>query len=133
MRLVGPPIVFLDDAHMPPFLIVFGLLILATSCEAAGDALVRLGLLERTGFARAVPIMIGAGLLLGYGIFLNLAPLPFGRVVGFYIATLFVVWQIVNFITFRSVPTVPILVGGGLIIAGGLVVSFWGSAAASAD
>jgi hypothetical protein len=56
---------------------------------------------------------------------LNLAPLDFGRVVGLYIATLFVVWQVVNFMTFRSLPTLPILVGGALIIAGGAFVSFW--------
>ncbi len=43
-----------------------------------------------------------------YGSFLNLAPLEFGRVVGLYIATLFVVWQVINFVVFRSVPTLPI-------------------------
>jgi small multidrug resistance family-3 protein len=56
---------------------------------------------------------------------LNLAPLDFGRVVGLYIATLFVVWQVVNFLTFHRLPTLPIFAGGGLIIAGGAVVSFW--------
>jgi len=46
-------------------------------------------------------------------------------VVGLYIATLFVVWQMVNFLSFRTMPTLPVLVGGALIIAGGLVVTFW--------
>jgi small multidrug resistance family-3 protein len=45
--------------------------------------------------------------------------------VGFYIATLFVVWQIVSYLTFRSVPGPHIFVGGGLIVVGGLIVSFW--------
>jgi small multidrug resistance family-3 protein len=54
-----------------------------------------------------------------------LGPLSFGRVVGLYIATLFVIWQAINFIVFGSAPTLPILLGGALIIAGGLVVSFW--------
>jgi small multidrug resistance family-3 protein len=56
---------------------------------------------------------------------LNLAPLPFERVVGMYIATLFCVWQIVTFLTFRTLPSPPILAGGALIVAGGLVVTFW--------
>jgi small multidrug resistance family-3 protein len=42
-----------------------------------------------------------------------------------YIATLFVVWQIVNFAAFGSLPSVPILLGGALIIAGGGIVTFW--------
>ena len=64
-------------------------------------------------------------LLFGYGLFLNLAPLEFRQVVGLYIATLFVVWQIVNFAFFRTLPTLPILVGGALIVTGGCLVTFW--------
>ena len=67
-------------------------------------------------------------LLTGYGTFLNLAPLEFGQVVGLYIATLFVMWQIINFAFFRSLPTLPIMTGGALIVTGGLIVSFWKSA-----
>jgi small multidrug resistance family-3 protein len=73
--------------------------------------------------------VLGTCLLAGYGTFLNLAPLEFGQVVGLYIATLFVMWQIINFAFFRSLPTPPILAGGVLIVAGGLIVSFWRSAA----
>jgi len=107
------------------FLIVWAFLIAATTLEAAGDAIVRNGLFERGGGAQAVVLLIGGTLLFGYGVMLNLAPQPFERVVGLYIATLFVVWQIISFIAFRSVPSLPILVGGGLIIIGGLIVSFW--------
>ena len=67
----------------------------------------------------------GAALLFGYGCFLNLAPLEFGKVVGLYIATLFVVWQVINFVVFHAAPTPPILLGGALIIIGGAIVSFW--------
>ena len=68
---------------------------------------------------------LGGALLFGYGLMLNLAPLEFSKVVGLYIATLFVVWQVINFFAFRSLPTAPILVGGALILTGGLIVSFW--------
>ena len=56
---------------------------------------------------------------------LNLAPQPFARVVDLYLATLFVVWQIISYVAFRAVPTPPILIGGALIVIGGLIVSFW--------
>jgi small multidrug resistance family-3 protein len=65
---------------------------------------------------------------LGYGSFLNTAPVPFGRIVGLYIATLFVVWQIITFLVFRTVPGLPIWLGGALVIAGGLVITFWRTA-----
>jgi len=100
-------------------------LIVATTLEASGDAIVRMGLAPHALVLRVPLFLAGAGLLFGYGLMLNLAPLEFGRVVGLYIATLFVVWQIVGFIAFRSVPTAPVLVGGALIMAGGAVVSFW--------
>ncbi|MGO9302141.1 MAG: hypothetical protein ACLP3R_00365 [Candidatus Korobacteraceae bacterium] len=107
------------------YLIVFACLVVATVAESFGDATVRIGLFGRTGAARLATIFGGGVLLLIYGLMLNIAPLPFSRIVGFYIATLFMVWQVVTFVTFRTVPTAPILVGGALIVAGGLVVSFW--------
>lgn len=108
-----------------PKLAIFGFLILATALEVFGDAVIRMGLGQQASATRLTYFAGGAVLLFGYGLSLNTAPIEFERVVGIYIATLFVMWQIVSFITFRSVPTVPILVGGALIIGGGLVVAFW--------
>jgi len=100
-------------------------LIIATTLEVIGDAVLRIGIYEHVGPARAGLFLAGAALLFGYGACLNLAPLEFGRVVGLYIATLFVVWQIVNLLVFRALPTLPILVGGALIIGGGAITTFW--------
>ncbi len=107
------------------YLIVLALVVAATALESSGDALVRLGLFERLGTARIATLAGGAVLLFGYGLLLNLAPMPFSRIVGLYIATLFVVWQAVSYFAFKTLPTPPILLGGALIIAGGLVVTFW--------
>jgi len=52
-----------------------------------------------------------AALLFGYGVFVNLPPVEFGRVAGLYIGTLFVLWQIVDFSVFGAVPSPPILLG----------------------
>src|SRR5262252_1780436 len=95
-------------------------LIAATTLEACGDAVVRLAIYDNVGAYRFGLFVAGGLLLLGYGSFVNLAPLEFGQVVGLYIATLFVMWQIMTFVFFRSLPTLPILAGGILSVAGGL-------------
>ena len=100
-------------------------LIVATILEVSGDAIIRMCIYNHTGLARIGFALVGTILLLGYGIFLNLAPVEFAQVVGLYIATLFIVWQVITYIAFKSVPSIPILVGGTLIVAGGLIVSFW--------
>jgi small multidrug resistance family-3 protein len=101
------------------------LLVIATLLEVSGDAVVRMAIYNHVGLARLALFFSGAALLFGYGSFLNLTPLDFGRVVGLYIATLFVVWQVINFIAFRTTPGLGIWVGGALIIAGGAVVTYW--------
>ena len=115
---------------MVRFLTVWAFLIAATAMEASGDAIVRIGLFEKTGGIRVGLLFGGALLLFGYGVALNLTPLPFERVVGLYIATLFVVWQLVSFFTFRSIPSFPVMLGGTLIVVGGLLVTFWSPGAA---
>lgn len=104
-----------------------GFLVLATLLESSGDAMVRLALHNHSGLTalRLGLFLCGAVLVFGYALFLNMAPLEFGEVVGLYIATLFIVWQIINFAVFRALPTMPVLIGGSLIVAGGLIVSFW--------
>ncbi len=100
-------------------------LIIATSLEVSGDAIIRKCIYNYSGSARIGFALIGALLLFGYGFFLNLAPVDFGKVVGLYIATLFIVWQVISYITFKSAPSLPIIIGGILVVAGGLIITFW--------
>ena len=105
----------------------FLFLIAATFLEAGGDAVVRTALQNS---AAATPVRIGlfamgAALLFGYGTLLNLAPFEFRQVVGLYLALLFIVWQAINYAAFGTAPTLPILLGGALIVGGGLIVTFW--------
>jgi hypothetical protein len=100
-------------------------LIVATLLETFGDAIVRIGIGQTAWLPRSGLFLAGALLLFGYGLSLNLAPIEFSRVVGLYIAILFVMWQLVNLIVFRSPPGMPVLFGGVLIVVGGLIVTFW--------
>jgi hypothetical protein len=101
------------------------LLLIATTLEVSGDAVVRLAIYQHAGYVRVAWFLGGAALLLGYGYFLNIAPVEFGRIVGLYIATLFVVWQVINLLVFRTAPGLPVWVGGTLVVAGGLIITFW--------
>jgi len=104
---------------------IFLFLLLATSLETFGDAIVRIGIGQTAWLPRSALFLAGAILLFGYGLSLNLAPVEFNRVVGLYVAILFIVWQVVNLIVFGTLPDMPILVGGALIVVGGLIVTFW--------
>lgn len=42
-----------------------------------------------------------------------------------YLATPFIVWQSINFLAFRTVPTAPIMIGGSLVIVGRAIITFW--------
>jgi hypothetical protein len=99
-------------------------LILSTTFEVCGDALIRKSMYDYTGAYRLIAVAVGTALLFGYGFMLNLAPVEFGKVVGLYIATLFIVWQTVNYFVFHTVPPASVLVGGGMIVIGGLIVTF---------
>jgi hypothetical protein len=104
---------------------IFLFLLVATSLETVGDAIVRIGIGQSAWAPRGALFLVGALLLFGYGVSLNLAPIDFSRVVGLYIATLFIVWQVVNLIVFRTPPAMPVWLGGALIVCGGLIVTFW--------
>ncbi len=101
------------------------MLILATSLEAGGDAIIRIGLKPHDLSARVGLMLTGAAILYGYGLTLNLAPLDWGRLIGAYVATFFVVAQLINLIVFKTVPTLPIVVGGLFIVVGGGIITLW--------
>lgn len=107
------------------YLVMFGLLIAATTLEAGGDAIIRVGLHRSVPGGRIGLMVLGGVVLFLYGLTLNLAPTDFGRLLGAYVATFFVVGQIINLVAFRTPPTLPILVGGAFILAGGAVITLW--------
>src|ERR1700722_12780265 len=104
---------------------IFALLLLATILEAGGDAIVRVGFNTPALPTAVLLVPSRRAKLLGYGPTLNLAPLDFGPLIGAYVATFFAVAQIVNLMVFRTAPSLPIIVGGMLILTGGAIITLW--------
>jgi len=104
---------------------IFLFVLAATILEATGDATLRVALHHPSLPIRIALFVFGGALLTAYGTSLNLAPVEFAAVTGIYIATLFIVFQITNYLFFRTAPTLPVFVGGALIVSGGLIVSLW--------
>ena len=98
---------------------------IAAALEAGGDAIVRKGLHAPSPSLRAAIFAAGAVVLFGYGLTVNAPPWDFGKLLGVYVTLFFVVAQVLNFVLFGARPDLPILVGGALVVAGGLVVTFW--------
>jgi hypothetical protein len=103
----------------------FLVLLIAASLEVFGDACFQTAMYRATPGTRALWFVGGVGILAGYGFFVNLPQWDFGKLLGVYVALFFLVAQIVAKVRFGQEPTTPILVGGSLIVAGGLVITFW--------
>lgn len=104
---------------------VFAFIIAATVFEAVGDAVMRIALHYHVMPWRLVLFASATVLLALYGAFLNLAPVEFAEATGLYIASLFIMFQLVNYLFFRHVPSAGVLLGGTLIVVGAAVVYFW--------
>ena len=93
------------------------ILVLAAALEVGGDALVRIGL-------RGPAYLMAAGglVLFAYGVLVNLSGVDFNRLMGIYIAVFFLVSQVISFILFKQIPDDRILLGGGFIVAGGMLI-----------
>jgi small multidrug resistance family-3 protein len=103
----------------------FVVLLIAASLEVLGDACFQTGLYRSIGTTRGLWFVSGIAVLAGYGLFVNLPQWDFGKLLGVYVALFFLVAQIVAKVRFGQTPTTPIYVGGSLILAGGLVITFW--------
>jgi multidrug transporter EmrE-like cation transporter len=104
---------------------VFAFVIAATMFEAVGDAVMRIAI-HYNPVPRRIVLFTTASLLLSmYGLFLNLAPVEFATVTGLYIASLFIAFQIVNYLFFHHTPSPGVLLGGVFIIIGATIIHLW--------
>ena len=100
-------------------------IVAATIFEAVGDAVMRIALHYQMMPGRILLFASATVLLAMYGASLNLAPIEFANATGIYLASLFIAFQVVNYVFFRHVPGPGVLVGGILILSGAAIVYFW--------
>jgi small multidrug resistance family-3 protein len=103
----------------------YGLLLVAALLEAGGDALVRQGVHGQGLPLRLAFFAAGAATLFAYGVLVNAPSWDFGRLLGVYVTLFFLVAQVINLACFGVRPSLPLLLGGTLIVGGGAVIAFW--------
>jgi small multidrug resistance family-3 protein len=90
----------------------------AALLEAGGDALIRRGLNDRL----YLQLGLGGVALLAYGVPVNVSGLPFGRMIGSYIALFFLVSQVIGVLIFHDAVDWRMIAGGTFTVAGGCVL-----------
>jgi hypothetical protein len=104
---------------------ILAFIVLATIFEAVGDALMRIALHYHIMPGRIFLFASATVLLAMYGVFLNLAPTEFASATGIYLGSLFIAFQVVNYLFFRQIPGPGVLLGGSFILVGAAIVYFW--------
>ena len=102
------------------------LLAIAAFLEAYGDSCFQSALYRACGASRVLAFLGGVLSLAAYGLVVNAPRWDFGKLIGVYVVLFFLLAQIVARIRFGQAPTPGILIGGALIVAGGMVISFSG-------
>jgi drug/metabolite transporter (DMT)-like permease len=100
------------------------ILLFAAALEAGGDAVIRVGLHTNTVSYRYVMFAVAAIILFAYGLTVNAPPWDFGKLLGLYVVFFFVIAQLISWLFFKQTPSPTVLIGGSLIVAGGIVISF---------
>lgn len=103
----------------------FLLLAFAAFLEALGDSFFQSGLYRASGFTRTLLLILGTTVLGFYGLTVNAPRWDFGKLLGVYVVLFFLMAQLLAKVRFQQSPTVPIYVGGSLIVSGGLLIAFW--------
>lgn len=104
-------------------LTTIGILLIAALLEAGGDAIVRFGLRSGTLWQRGLLFALAAAVLFAYGWTVNRPPWDFGKLLGLYVVFFFTIAQLVSWLAFKQVPSLRVLLGGALIVAGGAVIA----------
>jgi small multidrug resistance family-3 protein len=64
-----------------------------------------------------------AAILFAYGWTVNAPPWDFGKLLGLYVVLFFVIAQLISWLFFKQTPSMTLVLGGSLIVAGGIVIS----------
>jgi len=103
----------------------FVILSFAAFLEALGDSFFQSGLYRASGATRTLFLVLGTLVLALYGLTVNTPRWDFGRLLGVYVVLFFLVAQTLAKVRFHQAPTLPIYVGGALIVCGGILIACW--------
>ncbi len=103
------------------------LLTCAAFLEAFGDSCFQSALYRSAGVTRLLAFVGGAASLAAYGLVVNAPRWDFGRLLGVYVVLFFLLAQIVARVRFGQAPTISVVLGGALIVAGGVVIAVGGT------
>lgn len=101
-------------------------LLIAAFLEAYGDACFQSGLYRASGTSRISSFVLGAASLACYGLVVNTPRWDFGKLLGLYVVFFFLVAQLLAKVRFGQSLSMPVIAGGTLIVAGGVVISVFG-------
>jgi drug/metabolite transporter superfamily protein YnfA len=96
-------------------------LVLAITMEICGDASIRIGLRGH----KPLSFIVGAALVICYGITVSFPTWNFSRTMGVYIAVFFIISQIIARLMLHESIRLPVIVGGIFILSGGLIILCW--------
>jgi drug/metabolite transporter superfamily protein YnfA len=99
------------------------LLLLAAALETGGDAIIKAGLHKNLLWQKTLLFALAGVVLFGYGWTVNSPPWEFGKLLGLYVVFFFVTAQILSWLVFKQPPSLAIVVGGAIIVAGGAIIS----------
>jgi hypothetical protein len=102
-------------------------LLTAALLEAYGDSCFQSGLYRSSGISRIFAFLVGAASLASYGLVVNAPRWHFGKLLGVYVVLFFLCAQVIARVKFGQTLTIPVIAGGALITAGGLIISVFGS------
>ena len=100
-------------------------IVAATIFEAVGDAIMRIALRSGNSPKRVLFFVLATVLLASYGASLNLAPIKFAEATGIYIGSLFIMFQLADYIFFKQTPTPAVMTGGAFIVVGSAIIGWW--------
>jgi|ERR1022692_1276037 drug/metabolite transporter (DMT)-like permease len=82
----------------------------------------RAGLQKNLFWERVSLFALSAIILFAYGWTVNALPWDFGKLIGVYVVFFFLTAQLISWLIFKQVPSIVVMTGGILIVAGGIVI-----------
>src|ERR1700677_3992475 len=105
-------------------MVAISILAFAALLEAGGDALILVCLHTGSSNSRGALFAVAAVVLFAYGWTVNAPPWDFGKLLGLYVVFFFSFAQLISWLFFKQTPSPMVLIGGLLVVAGGVVISF---------